>query len=107
MAFATEAPDRALPLRTDHGGIFVDTSSLAIGRSICVNYVMRPFMSALADGIPVAMASDRYGRMQLAVPPQTRQIAIRYRPPWHWGFAAGAVLVVLAGVAVVCLRVEG
>jgi len=97
LAFPSEDRRHALPLVRTEGAVAVDVSSLSNGGPVVVNYLWYPRTRATADGVPVASAADRFGRIEAQVPRGSKTLTIRYESPWTLGLAVGLALVV-AGV---------
>ena len=95
MSFAESKPDRPLPIRFDGSGARVDVSSIE-GGPVIVNVIMRHWMTASADGRPVDIASDDWGRVVAEPPVGTKVLRIRYSPPWMAGLAIGFVVIAVA-----------
>jgi hypothetical protein len=102
MAFAEDGPGKALPVHFSAAGADVDLSGRPEGGAIIVNILFWPRLTASADGKPLSLARDAWGRVRVRVPPRSAKLEIRYRGPWGAGIclAGGLALAgVLAGVA--------
>jgi hypothetical protein len=70
---------------------------------VTVNALAWPRLVATADGRPVAVAEDAWGRLVAAVPAGTKTLAVRYRPDWLRGLTIAAVPGAMAGIGLVWL----
>jgi hypothetical protein len=100
LAFAERAPDQALPLHLNGAGPTVDLSGVAEGGAVIVNFIAWPDMAASADGTPVTVEADPWGRIRAVVPAGAKQLEVRYRPPWSRGIRYGLAIAVVTLVAV-------
>jgi hypothetical protein len=98
LAFCQSEPNRALPIELGGAGPTVDVSSRTEGGVVIVNFIAWPDMAASADGVTIAADADPWGRIRTVVPAGTKQLAVRYRPPWGRGILYGAVIAVAAMV---------
>lgn len=96
IVFANNKPQDALPYKLSQTGVTVDTSALAAGQTVIVNFICWPWMQALADGHPVTIKPDKWDRIEVTLPVSTRTLSVEYRPPWHLSFAIAAGLVVFS-----------
>jgi hypothetical protein len=88
-------------LRAD--GIDVDLGSRTAADPVTVNVLAWPRLLATADGRPVAVAEDAWGRLVAAVPAGAKKLAIRYRPDWQRGLTLALVPAVLGAIGLVFL----
>ncbi|MDQ3813424.1 MAG: hypothetical protein M3347_05680, partial [Armatimonadota bacterium] len=103
LAFATAAPQRALPIEFDEAGARVDVSPLRDGGRVVINILRRPEMALTADKRVIPVEADSWGRIVTTVPAGTRVLEMRYAPPWSKGFLVGALLAVFSVVLTVGL----
>jgi hypothetical protein len=81
-----------LPLVLRGDGIDVDCPRLTAESTVVLNFLWWPALTAQADDRPLTVESDDWDRVVVRVPAGTRQLALRYRPPWLGGIAAGMTL---------------
>jgi hypothetical protein len=102
LAFAESAPERPLALTYQGGGVRVALADWAGGARVVLNFLARPGMRVLADGIPLAVTADDWGRVVVTPPAGTRRLVLGYAPPWNKGFIVALVLA-LAAAALLAL----
>jgi threonine/homoserine efflux transporter RhtA len=68
-----------------------------------VNVLAWPRLLATADGRPVAVAEDAWGRLVAAVPAGAKKLAIRYRPDWQRGLTLALAPAVMGAIGLVFL----
>lgn len=64
--------------------------------TVVVNYLWRPEFRATAAGKTVPCRADALGRIAVDLPAGATQVTLTYKPPWCWGWAFAAVLLVVA-----------
>jgi hypothetical protein len=99
MAFATAAPERALPVKFDAAGATIDVSEAPRGSPVVLNMIWRNEIKARAGGVLVPSRADNWDRILVSVPPGSSQVRIAFQPPWELGFLVGGLLCA-CGVAV-------
>ncbi len=104
LAFATGNPDEPLPIKVGAQSVLVDVSPLPDGGSVSVNFIRWPQHVAYADGDPIGLGTDDWGRIAAHVPPSTQTLEVRYVPAWGRGFVVAAALLTLAVGAMLMLR---
>ncbi|HEY9684215.1 MAG TPA: hypothetical protein V6C86_21735 [Oculatellaceae cyanobacterium] len=87
IVFADDKPQDTLPYRLSQTGVAVDTSTLAAGQTVIVNFICWPWMRASADGRPIEVKPDKWDRIEITLPAATRTLTVEYQPPWHMSFA--------------------
>jgi hypothetical protein len=106
IAFPLAKPNHALPVRFDGSGVRVGLSEVPDAGPIVVNVLMRPWMTARADGAPLRAQPDEWGRVRVEVPPESRMLSVRYSPPWGLGFLCAGILAALAASFSLFMRAE-
>lgn len=97
LAFATSSPREPLALSMSVQGLDIALEP-GPARQVVLNFLHYPDMRASADGAPLPVAEDDWGRMVVDVPANTRRLTLRYVPPWGVGCAL-AIPLVVAGAA--------
>jgi hypothetical protein len=98
LAFSEAAPDRSLPLVLNAAGAVVNATPSPEGGRIVLNFLWRKDWQGAANGVPVPVSADEWGRLVADVPPGTTSVAFRYAPPWERGFLAAAGLFLTGGL---------
>jgi hypothetical protein len=95
MPMACALPCRTdLPISVDEGGL---TISLPAGRhDVEANFLYRRGMHALVDGRPIAMESDRLGRIRIRGA-NGHTLTILQTQPWALAWLAAAAMLIIAG----------
>jgi hypothetical protein len=96
LAFATERPDRPLPLRLHCRGVDVDVAMLTAGTPVTVNFLWYPHMRLYLDSQPIDLAPDHWQRVTTSLPCVGSQLSLRFEPPWLKTCAVGACLGLVA-----------
>jgi hypothetical protein len=104
LAFTDTQSPHALPLQIDGSGLRVEVASLSRDRRVVVNFLWRPEMKAWADGQPVELDEDWWGRMVAYVPAGAQTLQIRYEPPWTDGWQLAAFLALACGLSAWLVR---
>jgi hypothetical protein len=98
LAFSTDDPMRALPIKIDCSGVDVTLPQSRASSDVVVNFLYHKFFRAEADGKPVKLGWDSWDRIFVTVPPGARSLKLRYCPPWGEGFAVAAALALAASL---------
>jgi hypothetical protein len=103
LAFTEAQPARALPVQYTGQGADVDLRGAPGGGAVIINALYRQWMVVEAEGRRVPAAPDSWGRIRCVVPPGSRWLQMRYRPPWRTGLLVGLVLAVASVLAAAAL----
>jgi hypothetical protein len=95
LAFPQQRPALALPVSASGDGIRVGLKRLRSGGNVVVNFLWYPQMRATVDGKSVALSSDDFHRMVIAVPAGAKALHIRYAAGWSIGLLIGLGLLVI------------
>jgi hypothetical protein len=98
IAFAADRPHEPLPLMLRGDGLDVDCRGLAADSAVVLNFLWWPALTARGDDRPLTVESDDWDRVVVRVPAGTARLAMRYRPPWPAGLAAGGGLAAAAAL---------
>ena len=104
LAFAASAPARPLELSYRGDGVRVALPDWAAGGPVVLNFLARPGTRVLADGRPLAVTADHWGRVVVRPPAGTQTLVLGYAPPWAKGFAAALILALAAAGLLAVLR---
>lgn len=105
LAFYADDPGTALPARAVDGALEVTLPAPASPRRVVLNFLKRPASRLSADGAPLALESDAWGRVVAEVPAGTRRLVLDHGAGWGRGLYAGVVLVLVAlALLVVAVR---
>ncbi len=104
LAFAASAPARPLELRYRGDSVSVALPDWAAGGPVVLNFLARPGSRVVADGRPLAVTADDWGRVVVRPPAGTRTLVLGYAPPWGKGFAAALILALAAAGLIAALR---
>jgi hypothetical protein len=107
LAFSSSSR-RALPLKLGQNGVDVDVRGLERGAHAVVNVLLLPGMEASVEGgRPAAITADAWDRVAVKVPTGTRELRLRYAPPWRRAGSVAFILTLLAALlAVVASRMS-
>lgn len=106
MAFSEDNPEVALPVSFDGAGAKIETAPVSQGGKVVLNLLWRPEYAANEGSSILSVAADRWGRVEINVPPHTKAIRVAFRPGWRYGFLV-AMLAALAGAVISVLYVRG
>lgn len=104
LSFPLDAPDTSLPVHFDGSGEQVQLPGYPANKVIVVSTLWRPEWKAFADGKPVLMKKDDWGRIVVTVPALSHHLKLQFSPPWPLGFICGLVLCAGAGCLIVILH---
>jgi hypothetical protein len=107
LAFVASAPARPLELSYRGDGVSVALPDWAAGGPVVLNFLARPGTRVLADGRPLAVTADDWGRIVVTPPAGTRTLVLGYAPPWGQGFLAALVVALAAAGLLAVLRRRG
>jgi hypothetical protein len=96
LAFATERPERPLPMRLSCRGADIDVAGLEAGTRVTVNFLWHPHMTLQLDGQPLEVEQDDWQRITTTLPASGEVLALRFEPPWAKTCAVGAALCLAA-----------
>ncbi|MBW3656494.1 MAG: hypothetical protein KY444_10325, partial [Gemmatimonadetes bacterium] len=65
-------------------------------RAVVINLLHRRGFRATADGRPLALRADSWGRMVATLPAGTSRVEVDYRAPWHVGIWAALAVAAIA-----------
>jgi len=91
MAYATDAPEAALPVRFDGAGATIDTSAVAHDGTVILNMLWRREFRAQAGLKTLPVAADEWGRIAVEVPANTKAVRLTFSPHWGEGFVLALV----------------
>jgi hypothetical protein len=64
-------------------------------RQLIVNVLSIQDLHAYADGEPIEIVEEAWGRVKVTVPSGVTRVEILYQPPWMRGVAMGGVLLAM------------
>jgi len=107
LCFRVESPGRPLPVRLDARGIHAELGGAPVPSAVVVNFLYYPDLYAYVDGQPAAITLDRWDRMVVYAPANSRELAILYRPPWSKGLLLGSAGLLLGILGMLLLQKAG
>ena len=96
LAFVTDRPERALPLRVHCRGAEIDVAGLTAGSQVTINFLSYPHMALDLDGQLLSVDKDDWQRITTTLPRTGSTLTLRYQPPWDKTCAVGAGLCLAA-----------
>ena len=98
IVFAEGDPAKPYGYAVDFSGVSVENSHPKSAKPLVINFTWRKLFVAEADGRPVALSKDQWGRMIAFPPAEWKHLTLRYQP--HWMMAGGlGLLCFLFGLA--------
>jgi hypothetical protein len=101
MAYIESSSPVALPYRIRTDGVDIKTLTSLKGEKhiLIVNFLYRQWFKAFTDKKQeLTVHPDAFGRIAIDIPPDIGMVFVRYAPPWHYGFYAGILLLLIAGL---------
>jgi hypothetical protein len=83
LAFTSDQPMGALPLRLHCRGADLDVGNLPAGTAVTINFLWYPEMHLWFDGEPLPVEKDDWQRITTTLPRTGSALALRYQPPWQ------------------------
>ena len=96
LAFATDRPERALPMHLHCRGADIDVTGLPAGARVTLNFLWYPQMRLDLDGEILSVEKDDWQRIATTLPTAGRTLSLRYEPPWPRTCAVGAAVCLAA-----------
>jgi len=96
MAFSEDDPEVSLPVEFDGSGAKIETTQVSQGGKVVLNLMWRPEYAANEGDSVLSVVPDRWGRVEIEVPPHTKTIRVAFRPGWRYGFLL-AVIAAMVG----------
>jgi hypothetical protein len=72
-----------------------------------VNFLHYPDLYAYVDGRPAAITLDRWERMVIQAPANSRELAVLCQPPWSKGLLLGSAVLLLGILGMLFLEKTG
>ena len=98
LAFWQGRPKEGLALGWDAEHLEVRFPPASGEETLVINFLWRPQWHAYAGNNSLALTPDEWGRMVVTVPAATREVILRFEPPWRKALLLGLTL---QGVALV------
>jgi hypothetical protein len=107
LCFRLESPGRPLPVRLDAQGIHAELGGAPVQSVVVVNFLHYPDLYAYVDGQPAAITLDRWDRMVIYAPANSRELAVLCQPPWSKGLLLGSAGLLLGILGMLFLEKTG
>lgn len=104
IVFAEGMPALTHRFRADFSGVEIENSQPASGLPVVVNFMWRQRFVASADGQPVALTRDQWGRTVAHPPANWKRLTVRYQPQWAMACGLGLVFFLSGLVASIATR---